>query len=150
MYLFKKVTPQPMYEVLHEKNPPPTLKELYEYAQTLSLSKGLVEVIYWRKANEIHNWFVTNLANGVDDCSPIHCTYTDLFNLKTDVEMVLNSESNEVATEILPTVQGFFFGSTEYDRWYWASMAETAEKLNKLLKEFEFNTDQEFVYQASW
>lgn len=26
-----------------------------------------VEVMYWRKSNQIHNWFVKNVQNGVDD-----------------------------------------------------------------------------------
>jgi hypothetical protein len=26
------------------------------------------EVAYWRKANAIHNWFVENVQNGVDEC----------------------------------------------------------------------------------
>ena len=25
-------------------------------------------VAYWRKANQIHNWFVINCQDGVDDC----------------------------------------------------------------------------------
>lgn len=27
------------------------------------------EVGYWRKANQIHNWFVENVQDGIDDCS---------------------------------------------------------------------------------
>ena len=27
------------------------------------------EVMYWRKANYIHNWFVENIQNGSDDCN---------------------------------------------------------------------------------
>lgn len=27
-----------------------------------------VPVMYWRKANAIHGWFVKNIQNGVDDC----------------------------------------------------------------------------------
>ena len=26
------------------------------------------EIGYWRKANQIHNWFVENVQNGVDNC----------------------------------------------------------------------------------
>jgi len=26
------------------------------------------EVGYWRKANQIHNWFVENVQNGIDEC----------------------------------------------------------------------------------
>ena len=27
-----------------------------------------VTVMSWRKANAIHNWFITNCGNGEDDC----------------------------------------------------------------------------------
>ena len=30
--------------------------------------KTVIEVGYWRKANQIHNWFVENIQNGIDDC----------------------------------------------------------------------------------
>lgn len=30
---------------------------------------GIMEQVgYWRKANEIHNWFVENVQDGIDDC----------------------------------------------------------------------------------
>ena len=31
--------------------------------------KLLTEAAYWRKANQIHNWFVENIQDGEDDCS---------------------------------------------------------------------------------
>ena len=31
-----------------------------------------IELAYWRKANWFHGWFVDELANGEDDCEPIH------------------------------------------------------------------------------
>lgn len=35
------------------------------YSHWKSLIK---EVVYWRKANQIHNWFVTNVQGGNDNC----------------------------------------------------------------------------------
>jgi hypothetical protein len=31
-------------------------------------SEVIEEVMYWRKANQIHKWFVDNVQDGVDDC----------------------------------------------------------------------------------
>ncbi len=31
-------------------------------------AENFIEVGYWRKANQIHNWFVKNVQGGVDDC----------------------------------------------------------------------------------
>ena len=30
------------------------------------------EVMYWRKANQIHGWFVRNVQDGHDDCKPYY------------------------------------------------------------------------------
>src|SRR4051794_31057713 len=43
----------------------PHIKHFQEYDS--SWSSIYEEVAYWRKANQIHNWFVEALHNGVDD-----------------------------------------------------------------------------------
>lgn len=54
----------------------------------------------------------------------------------------------DVAEELLPTTEGFFFGSTEYDEWYMEDIKYTAERLTTLLNEAPDNV--EFYYRASW
>ena len=39
------------------------------------------EVMYWRKANHIHAWFVDNVQNGQDDCRPYYVYEDDLSQL---------------------------------------------------------------------
>ncbi|NLK92374.1 MAG: hypothetical protein GX273_04465 [Bacteroidales bacterium] len=39
------------------------------------------EIMYWRKANEIHNWFVENVQNGVDDCGYYEVSIDQLYDL---------------------------------------------------------------------
>ena len=39
------------------------------------------ELMYWRKANAIHKFFVDNAANGVDDCQPVQVTIEVLKDL---------------------------------------------------------------------
>lgn len=34
----------------------------------MSVMDAMEEVGYWRKANQIHGWFVENIQGGVDDC----------------------------------------------------------------------------------
>ena len=47
------------------------------------------ELMYWRKANQIHNWFVQNCQNGVDDCGRYAITVADLKKLKEVVRQTL-------------------------------------------------------------
>ena len=46
-------------------------------------------VASWSKANQIHNWFVENLQNGIDDCSYYFITEGDLLDLKEICKKVL-------------------------------------------------------------
>lgn len=135
------------------------------------------EVGYWRKANAIHKWFIDNCAEGTDDCKEVYVERSDLENLlalcqdviaKVQVEdgkvhngttwskengkeeiyedgkVVVNTE---VAKELLPTNDGFFFGGTDYDEYYMDDIKHTIEVLEYALS---LPTNYEFSYRASW
>ena len=63
-------------------------------------------------------------------------------------------ENAEEIAKILPTQDGFFFGSIEYDEYYMDDIYNTIEMLEKILKEEdELNKDwfySDFEYHASW
>ena len=99
---------------------------------------------YWRKANQIHNWFVQNVQDGEDNCGSYYVTRDQLEELK---ELCINVLANkELAEDLLPTGSGFFFGSTAYDEYYYSDLMHTLEILTKCLEsKFDY-----FEYQASW
>lgn len=103
----------------------------------------------WRKANHIHKWFVDNVQGGKDDGDEY---YLDLSKLKElrDVcyEVIADLKRAE---ELLPTTSGFFFGSTDYDDWYFKETTRTYVKLNEIIKELEEHENKFWLmYQASW
>jgi hypothetical protein len=100
--------------------------------------------VYWRKANAIHNYIVSNHADG-DDCTPIELDRDSVRHLADHCTAVLNDHS--LAPEMLPTASGFFFGSTEYDEYYFEELERTERKLNELLRD---KTWDYLEYQASW
>lgn len=108
--------------------------------------------IYWRKANQIHNWFVTYLADGVDECQRIPVGRGDLVNLHRTCGQLIDTRSTELANELLPPASGFFFGSITIDEWYWQDIEETHKQLTELLDEIteENKWNYEIEYQASW
>ena len=57
--------------------------------------------MYCRKANQIHNWFVQNCQNGVDDCGRYVITVNDLMKLKELCEKILTMTN--VKQELRPT-----------------------------------------------
>lgn len=110
---------------------------------------AMVEIpaLYWRKSNAIHNWFVTNCARGEDDCKPVYVSRNDLTELLNVCRSVLTKTENP--EEVLPTGSGFFFGSTDYDEWYFEDIKRTATEFDALLSDPSLE-DCEFVYRASW
>ena len=54
-----------------------------------------------------------------------------------------------IAQEILPTEDGFFFGSTEYDQYYLEDVKSTIEQVEKILEETDFD-EYEILYHAWW
>jgi hypothetical protein len=104
------------------------------------------EVAYWRKANAIHNWFVDSVQGGKDDCDRYPVTREQLKALIRDCKSVLDDTAN--APLVLPTVSGFFFGSTEYDSRYFDVLRNTVSMLENALADTNYGS--QFFYQASW
>jgi hypothetical protein len=103
--------------------------------------------MYWRKANAIHNWFVQNVQEGEDDCREHIVSIEDLKQLLSVVNSVLQDTS--LAEKLLPPTQGFFFGSTEVDEWYFKDLEYTRDRLNELLSSPDIE-DIDIYYQSSW
>lgn len=98
------------------------------------------EVGYWRKANQVHNWFVENVQDGVDDCGQYKVTYEQLQKLKNLCLRVLETENHR----LLPPCAGFFFGSTDIDDYYYEDLRNTVEIISSL------DPKLEYIYQSSW
>ncbi len=106
------------------------------------------EVMYWRKANAIHSWFVQNCQNGVDECQESYVTREQLEELATICEEVVKTKDSS----LLQPQGGFFFGSTDVDDYYFQDLKETAKELRKILAEPkpEKGYSGDFYYQSSW
>lgn len=103
------------------------------------------EVGYWRKVNHIHKWFVDNVQGGMDDCEEYEVKEEQLRELLEICHQIV--EDNEKAPQLLPTSNGFFFGGTEYDQYYYGSIVETINIIESVLTE---DGDGQFYYRASW
>ena len=126
----------------------------------LSISRKTdYEVGYWRKANHIHNWFIQNCAykdecgNPIDDCRPIEITVDKLEKLLDDCKKVLADHS--LAKELLPTQSGFFFGSVDYNEYYFSEIEKTIKIIEPVIEFITYKLEidsyiWEVYYQASW
>jgi len=112
---------------------------------------------YWRKANQIHHWFVQNVQDGEDNCASYYVTRKKLEELQASVNTVLSSrgtpQEEEVVNEFLPSADGFFFGS-DYKvdpDWYWMQMENTKKILDEVLTaKGSDELWEDYYYSSSW
>jgi hypothetical protein len=135
------------------------------------------ELIYWRKANQVHKFFCDNGKEIEPQCSyrVLKSDLEELLNRCIKVlevakvekgivqngyhfendEMIPNYEEGitivnpEEIAKILPTCKGFFFGSTEYNEYYLEDIRYTKESLEALIPTIDFDNEDVF-YLASW
>ena len=135
------------------------------------------ELAYWRKANQIHYWFVKNIQDGKDDCGFYPVTKEKLQKLLDLCIQVKNSselikgiiingytfkngkefpcyedgmiiKDNSTAENILPVYKGFFFGSYQYDQYYLKDIYYTIDVLTELINNYNFEFGM--YYHSSW
>ena len=91
----------------------------------------------------------------VDKYNKLKASYT----LSTDENNTNLFESQEAddlfakfASETLPTMAGFFYGSTDYDKWYLNDVKNVIEHLqNNIIPEFDKLDDDEYIaFNADW
>lgn len=102
----------------------------------------LEEQASWHKVYQIHRWFVNNVQNGVDDCGIYEVHGEQLLKLVELCERVLANHA--LADSLLPSQDGFFFGSTEYDEYYFEDLENTIEQLK------DVEADSWYEYTSSW
>jgi hypothetical protein len=143
--------------------------------------KYIIERVgYWRKANQIHTWFVDNVQDGVDECQDADVTIEQLTELRdlcqqiVDVARLVPGQINngysltadgridhveegmvvenpEDIEALLPTKGGFFFGSTDYDQWYLEDIKDTLDILNPVIANHTpGDWSIDYIYHSSW
>lgn len=124
---------------------PPEMGKFADGGATITMN-----VAYWRKANQIHGWFVDNVQDGEDECKE---HYLDREKLEELVDLCKQVQAdNSRADELLPVTAGFFFGNydrdTAYDEYYFEQIDNTVEMLEHILSVAD--NDMDFVYQSRW
>jgi len=147
MYLNKKTyvkqwdhqSPEEKYEVVVTKGGKPV--DAIKASRVKYIEE---EVGYWRKANQIHKWFVDNVQDGVDNCGDY---YVERSEMKELLELCKKVQADHsLADELLPSASGFFFGGTDYDEWYYNDIENTISILEDALED----ENGEYYYTSSW
>ena len=115
------------------------------------ISSIVEEVCYWRKANQIHRWFVENCQEGVDDCKEYYVSFEQLEKLVSICETVLAAKNDVLSASLLPPQQGFFFGSYEFDDWYYENVSNTIDQLKECIINATVDSgSKDYYYSSSW
>ena len=130
------------------------IEEVKKFFDDLQQFYYAEEDAYFRKVNFIYHYFQPKL---VDECAFV--TKADLEDIIERCDKILKGlkfkgeeipyEKIDLAKELLPTQSGFFFGSTDYDRWYFADVKDARHQMKKLLRGFNEDTDVIYVVM-SW
>lgn len=102
------------------------------------------EVGYFRKFNALVGWMERNVGV-VENCEHLELTMNDICALKAHL-MHMNESNCEV---YLPTQEGFFFGSQEYDEGYWHDVGVLKELVDELIANHDFHNNR-LTFCAWW
>jgi len=106
------------------------------------------EIGYWRKANQIHRWFVENAQDGVDNCEEYYVSIEQLRELLSLCQEI--KEDHSKAMKLLPPQEGFFFGNTDVDEDYFMDIDNTIEIVQRCIKYQKEQPTVSFYYHSSW
>lgn len=111
----------------------------------------------WRKANQIHNWFVQNVQGDEDDCGRYYVPQEKLQELRFACMKVLlvRDNSDDVIERTaeavgLAPMRGFFFGGYEYDDWYFDQLQDTVSILDRVRLSKQLSDGYAIFYSSSW
>lgn len=100
-------------------------------------------VAYFRKVN-----FLLPFFGYEENCSDIEIDKYQVEDLVNACQTILDTlktsgtqVATEVANEMLPTEGGFFFGSTEYDEWYFKDVEYVRNEFTRILETFDWENE---------
>jgi len=117
--------------------------------ENIEIKKIEFEVGYWRKANAIHGWFVENVQDGEDNCREYEVPREKVYELLKICQKISLFRDEVIATKLLPPTNGFFFGNSKIDEFYYADIDNTIPILKDAIELIE-DCNCDIYYQASW
>lgn len=103
---------------------------------------------YFRKVNFLVKYF-GDLGFDIENQTPFYITKEQVTELRNRCQEVLSDHSK--AEELLPTMSGLFFGSTDYNEYYFEDVEQVLKYCEEtLLPMFDSLDDRESIYFSTW
>lgn len=99
----------------------------------------------FRKRNWLIPFVEDDIGSEVENCESYELSKETMVDLLERIDKVLADHS--LAEELLPSQGGFFFGSTEYDDYYFMQLQDAKEQLEEDVKSMY---DDDFATFWSW
>lgn len=93
------------------------------------------ELAYFRKVNFLIPFFENYFNTKIENLKDLEITKESIKELKDRCEHILADHT--IAKDLLPTQGGFFFGSINYDEYYYDDVVDVLDNCNVLLQEFD-------------
>lgn len=97
---------------------------------------------YFRKVNCVYRYFEDKLTDETAWVTKDECE-----DIVKRCSAVL--ENPDLASELMPTRSGFFFGSTEYDKYYFSDLKNVRKQFKSFIKYFKTDDDLMLIHM-SW
>ena len=130
-------------------------KELEEEIRRIFINEQpsdqeIENMAYFRKFNALQNYFEEKF--NLDNCEKVimeDYIYEDLLDRTTKVltahQQKTQTEAEEIAIKLLPNTEGFFYGSQEYDEYYYEDVEKLIDDLQRM-KKMELDDDEDIIY----
>lgn len=120
------------------------------------IAKNETEIAYFRKVNPLHGWILRKTeTNPKSNCEYIELNKELLIELSKTLDRIMIKKAEEGIEKainlgwcIYPTMNGFCFGSTEYDSNYFDDIKYTKDTIDKIISEWD--DDYKYYYYSWW
>lgn len=106
------------------------------------------ELAYFRKVNFLIPFFEGFFNTEIENLEDLELTKESVEELRDRCERVLNDRT--LAKDLLPTRGGFFFGSINYDEYYYDDVVDVLDNCNALIQEFDNLKEGESIIFNIW
>lgn len=106
------------------------------------------ELAYFRKYNFLIPFFEEYYDVEIENLRDLSIGKDGIKELISRCEEVL--DNHILADKLLPTTEGFFFGNTEYNEYYYEAIKDCLTKCLEILPEFDTLESGEYIVFQIW
>ena len=100
----------------------------------------------FRKRNWLMPFVENAIGHEVENCVEYELSKEMMLDLLDRIDKVL--ADHDLADELLQTQAGFFYGSTQYDDWYFEDLRDAKDQLEEDVKSMD--DDENAIFWSWW